>query len=151
MTIRLATSQDKDQVLTLFDELASLFQEKQIPSLVGGEIFDEVIRRKDTMIFVAEENGQLRGFVTFYLIPNIKHGWHRGHIEDFFVTGKVRGKGVGTQLFDFIKQYCKENSINVIKLDSGNELTNAHKFYEKNGGKTTERFFRFDIGKYDSI
>lgn len=145
MTIRLATLQDKDQVLKLFDELASLFHEKQIPSQVGGNIFDEVINRSDTKIFVADENGKLEGFVTFYLIPNIKHGWHRGHIEDFFVTGNVRGKGVGTQLFNFVEQYCKENNIKVIKLDSANDLTNAHKFYEKNGGKTTERFFRFDL------
>ena len=79
------------------------------------------------------------------MLPNIRHGWHRGHIEDFFVTNTERGKGTGTKLLNFIKDYCQQNNIKVIKLDSGNELTAAHKFYEKNGGKTTERFFRFDI------
>ena len=145
MTIRLATAQDKEQVLKLFDEFSSMLEAKDKPSQVGGVIFDEIINGNDTKIFVAEKKGNLLGIVTFYLLPNIRHGWHRGHIEDFFVTNTVRNKGVGTQLLSFIKDYCKKNNIRVIKLDSGNKLTDAHKFYEKNGGKTTERFFRFDI------
>ena len=145
MTIRLATAQDKNKVLKLFDEFSHMFHAKETPSKVGGKIFDEIITRSDTKIFVAEENDELQGLVTFYIIPNIRHGWHRGHIEDFFVTKTVRNKGIGTQLLSFIKDYCRKNNIKVIKLDSGNELVNAHMFYEKNGGKTTERFFRFDI------
>lgn len=145
MTIRLATPQDKTQVLELFDEFSVMFHADERPSLVGGDIYDEIMSRTDTMIFVAEEDNKLQGLVTFYLLPNVRHGWHRGHIEDFFVTSSARGSGVGTQLFNYIKDYCRNNNIKVIKLDSGNELTSAHKFYEKNGGRTSERFFRFDI------
>lgn len=145
MTIRLATPQDKSQVLALFDEFSDMFHTEDKPSEVGGTIYDEIMNRPDTMIFVAESDNQLQGLVTFYLLPNIRHGWHRGHIEDCFVTKAARGSGVGSQLFDYIKDYCRKHTIKVIKLDSGNELTAAHQFYEKNGGKTTERFFRFDI------
>lgn len=141
----MATQEDKKEVLRLLDEFSEHVGGKEKPSDVGGEIFDEIITRDDTKIFIAEESGKLYGVVTFYLLPNIRHGWHRGHIEDFFVSKEARGKGIGTQLFDFIKEYCRENNIRVIKLDSGNELTEAHKFYEKNGGRTTERFFRFDV------
>jgi GNAT superfamily N-acetyltransferase len=145
MIIRLANRQDKDKVLKLFDEFSSLLQAKEVPSKIGGNIFDEIMNQGDTKIFVADENGELAGVVTFYLLPNIRHGWKRGHIEDFFVSNEFRNKGIDTQLLSFIKGYCKKNNIKVIKLDSGIKLTNAHKFYEKNGGKTTERFFRFDI------
>jgi GNAT superfamily N-acetyltransferase len=145
MNVRLATTQDKKQVLALLDEFSSMFKAKEIPSQVGGAIFDEIMSRKDTKIFVADEKGHLQGLATLYLLPNIRHGWHRGHIEDFFVTNAVRRKGVGTHILSFVKDYCRKNHITVIKLDSGNELTDAHAFYEKNGGKTTEKFFRFDI------
>src|SRR5260221_650164 len=94
MTIRLATSQDKGQALKLFDEFSSMLAAKEIPSQVGGKIFDEIVSRNDTKIFVAEENGELHGVATFYLLPNIRHGWHRGHIEDFFVTNAVRNKEI---------------------------------------------------------
>jgi GNAT superfamily N-acetyltransferase len=145
MTIRLATAEDKDQVLSLLDEFSGQLAAKEIPSHVGGAIFDKIINHDDLYIFVAEEDGKIYGLVTFYMLPNIRHGWHRGHIEDFFVAESVRGKGVGSELFNYVKEYCKEHNIKVIKLDSGNELVDAHKFYEKHGGRTSERFFRFDI------
>lgn len=145
MNIHIATAEDKENVLKLFDEFSCLLQAKDVPSEKGGAIFDEIVSRDDTKIFLAEEDGHVLGLATLYLLPNIRHGWHRGHIEDFFVTANNRGKGVGTKLFTAVKEYCRSHGITVIKLDSGNELTNAHKFYEKNGGKTTERFFRFDL------
>lgn len=145
MEVRFAISNDKAQVLKLFDEFSLMIKAKDIPSKVGSAIFDEIVSRDDTKIFVVEENSQILGIATFYLLPNIRHGWKRGHIEDFFVTNSARSKGVGTFLLSSIKDYCRKNNIKVIKLNSGNELINAHSFYEKNGGKTTERFFRFDI------
>src|SRR5438034_2568904 len=99
MTVRFATSQDKSQVLHLFDEFSRFVHADDSSSAIGGDIFDEIISRQDTKIFVAEENSVLVGVVTFYLLPNIRHGWHRGHIEDFFVTESMRGKGVGEALF----------------------------------------------------
>jgi len=103
MQIRLATSADKQQVLALFDEFSMLFHAKDVPSQVGGNIFDEVIKRNDTKIFVAEDKGKLVGLATLYFLPNIRHGWHRGHIEDFYTTAVYRRKGVGTQIFTAIK------------------------------------------------
>lgn len=150
MLIRLATEKDRVGVLELFDELRNITEKK--PIVISQEhrrrcekFFDEVIKRKDTHIFVAEKKGKLLGMITFYLLPNIKHGWLRGHIEDMMVTQSVRGKGIGSQLLSYVKQYCKDNNIKVIKLDSDRKLILAHEFYKKNGGKQTELMFRFDI------
>jgi len=152
MKIRFATKTDKESVLQLLDELGEEVNKKMGFSphnaeakKIGGPIFEEIISRKDTLIFVAEDNEKLVGLATFYLLPNMRHGWHRGHVEDFVISEKMRGKGVGTQLFNTIKQYCKEKNIKVIKLDSGVDLTEAHRFYEKSGGKFTEKMYRFDI------
>lgn len=84
MTVRLANQQDKNQVLALFDEFSAMFHSVEKPSKVGGAIFDEIMSREDTMIFIAEKNNTVQGLVTFYLLPNVRHGWHRGHIEDFY-------------------------------------------------------------------
>ncbi len=152
MKVRFAARRDKESVLKLLDELGEEVNKKLGYSAhnaeaqkVGGPIFDEIISRKDTLIFVAEDNEKLVGLVTLYLLPNMRHGWHRGHIEDFVVSKTARGKGIGSQLFNTVKKYCKENNIKVIKLDSGIDLTNAHRFYEKNEGKFTEKMYRFDI------
>lgn len=152
MTIRFANKDDKASVLVLMDELDEEIYRKRgqtdhkgTASQLGGEIFDEIVARPDTFILVAEENNKLVGLLNFYLLPNIKHGYHRVHVEDVVVTSHFRRKGVGTALFQALKKYCKENNVSVIKLDSGLELPDAHKFYEKLGGTFTEKMFRFDL------
>ncbi|MBI5127249.1 GNAT family N-acetyltransferase [Candidatus Roizmanbacteria bacterium] len=154
MRVRQATLKDKDQIFKLFDELTDEVNKKRGYATdtrrtveIGSRVFEEIIERKDTMIFVAEDESrnQLLGLVTFYLLPNIRHGWHRGHVEDIVVTKSSRNQGVGKKMFAAVKEYCRKNNIKVIKLDSGNELTNAHRFYEKVGGKHTEKMFRFDL------
>lgn len=150
--IRLATAEDEKSVLQLLDRLGEDLNKNRGYSptnldaiKIGGPIFRDVVGRKDIMIFVYEENNAIIGLVTFYLIPSIRHGNYRGHIEDLVVDNSYRRKGIASQLMDAVKKYCKENNIKVIKLDSGNELKNAHSFYIKNDGKQTEKMFRFDI------
>lgn len=152
MKVRFATAKDKKQVLALLDELDEEIYRKRgdlthkgTASTHGGTIFDEIISRNDTLIIVAEEGDILLGLINFFLLPNIKHGWHRIHVEDVVVSEKYRGLGIGTKLFDFLKSYCRDHHIHAIKLDSGLELPDAHNFYEKNGGKFTEKMFRFDL------
>lgn len=152
MTIRFATEKDKVQVLALMDELGEEINLRRgysphnaEASKVGGKLFDEVVSRSDTMIFVAEDNGKLVGLLTFYLLPNLRHGFYGGHVEDVVVSKTHRRKGVGTELFQALKTYCKANNVSVIKLDSGLELADAHKFYEKLGGTFTEKMFRYDL------
>ncbi|MBI4163116.1 MAG: GNAT family N-acetyltransferase [Candidatus Aenigmarchaeota archaeon] len=152
MKIRFATINDKKACLKILDELGTEVKQKRgvekistEAQRIGGKIFNEIIKRKDTKIFVAEEKGKIIGLATFYLLPNIRHGWHRGHIEDFIVHKEERNKGVGSSLMNYIKDYCKKNKVKVVKLDSGLELRNAHLFYEKHGGKHTEKMYRFDI------
>jgi putative acetyltransferase len=145
MHTRLATPADKDQILALFDDFSEMLNATDSPSQIGGPILDEILARPDTHVFVAEEECRLLGLVTFFLLPNIRHGFHRGHIEDFFVSAAARRKGVATALFQAVTDYCRANAITVIKLDSGNELAAAHAFYQSVGGRSTERFFRFDL------
>ena len=152
MKVRFARSEDRKQVLELLDEFGIVINKKISYSRgnteaqkVGGPIFNEIIKRKDTMIFLAVEKGNIIGLATFYLLPNIRHGWNRGHVEDFIVSEKMRRKGTGSKLMKSIKIYCRKNKIKVIKLDTALELKEAHRFYEKNGGKYTEKMYRFDI------
>lgn len=152
MHIRMARAADKEQVLVLMDELGEEINLRRgysphnaEASKVGLSMFDEVIRRPDTMIFVAEEENRLIGLLTFYLLPNLRHGFYGGHVEDVVVSKPSRRKGVGTKLFDALKDYCKLHKVRVVKLDSGIELTDAHGFYASQGGKFTEKMFRFDL------
>lgn len=145
MLIRLAKPQDKEQILKLLDEFSALLKSEDVPSVIGGEMFDKMMDNDKIKIFVAEDNNKVIGTATLHLLPSIRHNYYAGQLEDFFVTQEMRRKGVGTALFEEIKNFCKKNNIKTLKLASGNELVDAHTFYENLGRKTTERFFHFDI------
>ncbi len=152
MFVRLAKATDKSPVLNLLNELEKEIRIKERPSSekisvrkVGNKIYDEIIKRKDSMFFLALDKNKIHGAVLFYLVPSIRHGRFDGYIGEFVVTEKMRGKGLGSILLDAIKKYCKKTGIKVIKLESGNPLLKAHRFYEKNGAVSRGKVFRFDL------
>lgn len=145
VTVRFATTSDADEILALYDEFSRMLEANDVPSEVGRTQLEEILTRSDTHVFLAIQNGHTVGLLSFYVLPNVRHGYKRGHVEDFFVSESARSQGVGQALFGAVKDYCRTHHLPVIKLDSGNDLKAAHAFYEKQGGTTTERFFRFDI------
>ena len=149
-TTRLATVNDKLAVLGLLDELLSFIDETNHGThtpvqTVGSPLYETVMRDNSLQIFLAEDHGQAVGLMTFFVYPVIRRGHYRGQIEDVFVTKTMRGKGVGSKLLEAVKAYCHDYGISSVRLNSGLLLTEAHAFYEKNGGKFTERMYRFDI------
>ena len=153
MKIRFAKQKDKKDVLRLLDELIACAnkyyrEEKRkykAENEVRGTIYNEAIKRGDIKIFVVEENGKLIGMAELFIVPILRRGYHQGVVETFVITETLRGRGIGSKLFQTIKDYCKRNNIKVIKLTSSIELTDSHRFYEKHGGKFTEKLFRFDL------
>ncbi len=151
MDIRYAKESDESQILALLDQLISEvnlrggFTKSTEGETPRRKIFKEMMARKDTIMIVAEEKGKLLGFVDFFIMPIVRRGYYNVHIEDFVVDESARGKGVGTAILKKVVSLCKEKGFKVVKLDSGLELTSAHKFYEKNGFKFTEKMFRLDI------
>ena len=152
MEIRLANMQDKEAVLALLDELLLEVSKKRTQTTQLSEsqvkrekIFVDLLKREDVKIFVAEEDSRLLGVADLFILPIMRRGYFAGHLEDLVITEDSRGKGVGSALLHAVKDYCKKNNIKVMKLTSGFELENAHKFYEKQGGVHTEKMFRFDL------
>lgn len=83
-------------------------------------------------ILVLEIDKSIEGFVMGEI-----YRWHdglRGHIEDFGITGKYQGEGLGGQLLDEMEKYLKEKGAHTIVLEV-NEKAPAKRFYERNGYK----------------
>lgn len=151
MEIRLAKLEDKENVLQILDELIAEVNKKMGSTAVHESnearfnLYEKMLKRDDVKIFVAEEKGEIVGVAEFFIVPILRRGYYQGVIESLIVKESMRGAGIGSALFEKIVNFCKENNISVIKVNSGNELTEAHKFYESHGGKFKEKLFRFDL------
>lgn len=56
-----------------------------------------------------------------------------GELKSMFVDPAVRGGGIGEALVMALIQTAKAEARNMVRLETGNSLTSAHKLYEKLG------------------
>jgi len=107
--------------------------------------FEELIHPDETMVtelkqyhewigFVAEEDQKVVGFI----VGKINDKPHKvlskqGYIEEFFVTGGKRGKGIGTMLFNKIVEEFKRHNCNFLGIDAYITNEKALEYYRKLG------------------
>jgi GNAT superfamily N-acetyltransferase len=152
MKIRFVNAKDKEQVLNLLDELLvddaikRGVKPNHIPVIEAGDkMFNDFLDNDKCKILVAEEKGLVIGIATFYLFPVLRRGDFRVQLEELVVDKDQRGKGIGTALVKSVKDWCKNNNISTLRINSQVANPDAHKFYENLGGKFAEKSFRFDL------
>lgn len=95
----------------------------------------EILNDNKRPVFVYEEDGKVLGycFCVFqqYIDNNILTDIKTLYIDDLCVDENARGKHVGTQLFEYVKNYAKEQKCYNVTLNVWAENKNALKFYEK--------------------
>jgi GNAT superfamily N-acetyltransferase len=80
--------------------------------------------------FVAVENGIIQGFAMYYIRYSTWKG-QRMWLEDLIVTEEMRGKGVGSLLFDALIEEAKEKKFNGIVWQVLEWNEPAINFYKK--------------------
>lgn len=129
--IRLAQKKDCPRLLALVRELA-IFENAPDEVSVSLSHFEES-GFGDNQVwwgFVAEVDGIIEGFALCYVRFSTWKG-QRLYLEDFYVTEKMRGKGIGKMIFDRVIIEMKEKKFNgmVWQVLEWNEP--AIQFYKK--------------------
>jgi GNAT superfamily N-acetyltransferase len=93
----------------------------------------QAIESHDCAVLVADDGGELIGFCTGYQdVHSVRFGY-RAWVEDLAVHPERRSEGVGKALLDSIKAWARERGATHLELDSAEERTDAHRFYEREG------------------
>lgn len=145
MKIRRAKKKDIDQLSVLFDKYRIFYKQKG--DITTAKLFlKKRMKRKETVIFVAEEREELIGFTQLFPIfssVSMKRAWL---LNDLYVNEKARGKGTATQLLNAAKEFGKETNAKWLLLQTAADNYTAQKVYEKNGWiRETDFFYRMDI------
>ena len=135
ITIRRAVREDCRQLLNLVYELA-VYERAPEQVTVTLEHFEESGFGTNPVWwgFVAKENDVVIGFVLYYIRYSTWKG-QRMYLEDFLVTEKARGKGVGKLLFDRLIEEAKEKKFNGIVWQVLDWNEPAINFYKKYNAK----------------
>ena len=113
--------------------------------------FPEWIRRESRRVFVADENGEIQGFVTaerWTSLPIYRHVTEI-YIDELYVTPEFRLRGIGRTLVDAVAKWAK--SVGVERLRAGTLASNdlGREFWEKVGGRAFTVTYAIDLARVE--
>ena len=145
MIIRRAKKKDIDKLSVLFDKYR-IFYKQQSDIENARSFLKKRMKRKESVIFVAEERKELIGFTQLFPIfssVSMKRTWL---LNDLYVNEKARSMGAATKMLEAAKQFGIDTDSKWLILQTAADNFTAQKVYEKNGWvKETDFFYRKDI------
>lgn len=134
-SIREATANDMEDVLSLIQELADFEKEPhEVEITVNDLIRDGYGEQPSFTCFVAELN-ETKAIVGIALVYMRYSTWKGKalHLEDLIVKQSMRGTGLGTALLDKVVTYGHDLGVKRIGWEVLDWNEPAIKFYEKKG------------------
>lgn len=100
---------------------------------IGQKYFTDRLTRKNGVVFVAEENKKVIGYICGYIgfwFFRIKP--KMAEIDNMFVEPKYRRQGIGRKLINAFIGQVKSKNASRVKVEAVYANQKARKFYEKN-------------------
>lgn len=144
MRIREAHMQDLDSLASLLD-LYRQFYETAADLAAAREFLEQRMTRKESVIFVAETNGDLTGFVQLYpsfSSTRLKRQWI---LNDLFVRETDRKNGTGEALLRRAMDFGTRDGSRGLTLMTAVTNERARRLYEKLGWKKNETFLTYNF------
>ncbi|MBE6985259.1 MAG: GNAT family N-acetyltransferase [Ruminococcaceae bacterium] len=143
MKIRAAKKYDIPDLLRLLRQVLTVHHNGR-PDLFKAQTekysekdLEILLKDKSKPIFVAVEERKVVGYV-FCVLRRLENNSIMTdiltlHIDDLCVDEAMRGKGVGTQLYEYAKQFAKAQGCYNLTLNVWALNENVKRFYEKSG------------------
>ncbi len=148
---RTATKKDLTSIIKMLvdDQLGSTREDPSIPlnpqyvnafEVIDNDPNNELI----VMESVDDESeSSIIGILQLTYIPYLTYkGSWRCLIEGVRIHEDYRGKGLGTQLFQWAIQRAKQQNCNIVQLTSNKERSEAIRFYESLGFEASHEGFK---------
>ncbi|WP_294189587.1 GNAT family N-acetyltransferase [uncultured Clostridium sp.] len=127
INIREIETSDYNDIYLLNQELGYLFAIEKVKDRISY-----ITENTKDVILVVEKDNEVIGYIhgsPYELLYNDS----LINILGFVVKGDYRNTGVGNELINSLEDWAKENGYSGIRLVSGYDRTDAHRFYEKHG------------------
>lgn len=144
ITIRRAESRDIPGVIRLLGQVLELHARLRPDIFIPGttkytpQELEDIFRNQDTPVFTAiNDGGEVAGYAFCVMkrqpFSTNMNDFTTLYIDDLCVDENYRGQHVGTELFNFVKQYAKQQGCYDVTLNVWEGNDSARRFYEKMG------------------
>ncbi len=115
----------------------------QLPADYGGTL-KRVFADGGRMV-ITVDGSRVNGVAVFRVHENTFAG-RQLYVDDLVVDAAHRSRGVGRLLLHWIESRARQQSCQVLALDSGVQRDGAHRFYFREGFRIASYSFRKDLG-----
>ena len=145
--IREARAEDVDLVAPLFDAYRQFYAQPSDLGLARAFIAER-LTRGESVIFLAERDGQPVGFVQLYPLFSSTAARPRRLwlLNDLYVAPEARSGGLGRALMDRARQLAEATDAVGLELATARTNARAQRLYESLGYRIDEHFLRYELG-----
>jgi GNAT superfamily N-acetyltransferase len=142
--VRKATEKDIPRILELYRQLAFEPEKHRSPPLEDCQrVFQEMGTVPGYELLVAIEGGKVVGTTVLAILPGFAHGTSPFAVVEYVVVDeKLRSRGIGKLLMEYVIARSKEADCYKIMLTSDIRRERAHKFYHSLGFEASAHGFR---------
>ena len=142
ITIRESTYDDIPSLLELLYELGRPKPQKDNELETFTKLLKTYMQEDNKKILVAEiENSKIIGMVSIVFLSRLNQNTLEMYVPELIVSQNYRSNGIGKKLINFSIDIGKEKKCHRMRLESGNQRTESHKFYRNLGFETSSIFF----------
>ena len=141
-TIRESTYDDIPSLLELLYELGRPKPQKDNELETFTKLLKTYMQEDNKKILVAEiENSKIIGMVSIVFLSRLNQNTLEMYVPELIVSQNYHSKGIGKKLINFSIELGKEKKCHRMRLESGNQRTESHKFYKHLGFENSSIFF----------
>lgn len=145
-TFRKLTSKDLSTLIDLVTVYENVFEMKDF-KMPLAEHLQTLLTNEKIIFYVAFADKEVIGGLTAYILPSVYFVSGEVYIYDFAVETSHQRKGVGRQLMDELKAYCKQQGYKEIFVQAHIVDRHALDFYHATGGQQTiVAHYSYDLG-----
>ena len=142
ITIRESISDDIPSLLELLYELGRPKPHEDNDLEDFTQLLKNYIDDNDKKILVAKiDDSKIVGLISMVFLSRLNQKTLELYIPELIVSQNYRSQGIGKKLINFSIELGKEKKCHRIRLESGNQRIESHKFYKHLGFEDSSIFF----------
>ena len=142
ITIRESIHDDIPLILELLYELGRQKPQKDSELEKFEKLLKNYMQEDDKKILVAQDNdSKIIGMISMVFLSRLNQNTLEMYVPELIVSQNYRSKGIGKKLIDSSIEFGKEKKCHRIRLESGNQRIESHKFYKHLGFENSSVFF----------
>jgi len=142
ITIRESTYDDIPSLLELLYELGRPKPQQDNELEKFTTLLKNYIQEDDKKILVAQiDNSKIIGMISMVFLSRLNQNTSEMYVPELIVSQNYHSKGIGKKLINFSIELGKEKKCHRIRLESGNQRIESHKFYKHLGFEDSSVFF----------